>query len=199
MWIRDYVFFPMAISRRWSGRLGAGGMALVTMVVMGVWHGATWVFVLWGLYHGALLAIYRRVRPHLFRQTQYESWFAKRAWHLVCVLFTFSLVAVSELFFRPVGNEDVSALSQCGAMCWALLTNPTTTLASYATIVAVVKICAVLFVLDLAESWSDREEAVLSWPTLVRRLLQAIMLFSMMNALSSQETSLGQPFRYFQV
>ena len=199
MWIRDYVFFPMAVSRRWSKKLGAGGLVLVTMVIMGLWHGATWVFVLWGLYHGFILAIYRRVRPYLFRNTQYESRLAKTGWHIVCVLFTFSLVAVSELFFRPGGNGEVSSLSQCGSMCWALLTNPTTILASTATIAAVVKICAVLFVLDLAESWSDSEETVLSWPTLLRRLVQAIMLFSMMNALTSQDTSLGQPFRYFQV
>ena len=56
-WIRDYIYFPLAVSKRWH-RLGAGGLAIVTMVLMGFWHGANWVFVAWGLFHGILLAIY---------------------------------------------------------------------------------------------------------------------------------------------
>jgi len=53
-WIRDYVFFPLAArgrSARW--RLLA---VIVAMVIFGAWHGLAATFLLWGLYHGLLLA-----------------------------------------------------------------------------------------------------------------------------------------------
>ncbi len=53
-WIRDYVFFPLATRRKSSGwRLFA---VVVAMVVFGAWHGLAATFLLWGLYHGLLLA-----------------------------------------------------------------------------------------------------------------------------------------------
>ena len=69
-WFRDYVFFPLsfAFSRRieegrWLGlradlRIYAGA-TLVTFLLSGLWHGASWNFVLWGAYHGVLLVLAR--------------------------------------------------------------------------------------------------------------------------------------------
>ena len=53
-WIRDYVFFPLATRRRSFGwRLLA---VVVAMVIFGAWHGLAATFLLWGLYHGLVLA-----------------------------------------------------------------------------------------------------------------------------------------------
>jgi D-alanyl-lipoteichoic acid acyltransferase DltB (MBOAT superfamily) len=56
-WFRDYVFFPLGgpygKTIRWIRNV------LVTFVVTGLWHGAGWNFVLWGLYHGGLLCLHR--------------------------------------------------------------------------------------------------------------------------------------------
>ena len=56
-WFRDYVYIPLGGSR-------AGGSAwarnvLVTFLLSGLWHGASWNYVLWGLYHGLLLVATR--------------------------------------------------------------------------------------------------------------------------------------------
>src|SRR4051812_20491918 len=56
-WLRDYLYIPL------GGNRGRGWQTnrnlLITMVLGGLWHGAAWTFVLWGVYHGALLIAYR--------------------------------------------------------------------------------------------------------------------------------------------
>jgi len=52
-WFRDYVFIPLGGSRRGPWRVAANLM--ITFLVSGFWHGASWNYVLWGAYHGLLL------------------------------------------------------------------------------------------------------------------------------------------------
>ena len=56
-WVRDYMFIPF--SRGKKGRLVLYRNTVVVMVLIGLWHGANWTFVLWGAYHGFLLIGYR--------------------------------------------------------------------------------------------------------------------------------------------
>jgi len=64
-WFRDYVYIPLGGSRRGPWR--EAGNILITFLVSGLWHGASWNYVLWGAYHGMLLLIARMARllwPH---------------------------------------------------------------------------------------------------------------------------------------
>ena len=56
-WLRDYLYIPLGGSRgtEWQTRRNL----LLTMVLGGLWHGAAWTFVIWGLYHGLLLVVSR--------------------------------------------------------------------------------------------------------------------------------------------
>ena len=56
-WFRDYVYIPLGGSRRGPARQAANLM--ITFVVSGLWHGASWNYVLWGAYHGMLLVLSR--------------------------------------------------------------------------------------------------------------------------------------------
>jgi D-alanyl-lipoteichoic acid acyltransferase DltB (MBOAT superfamily) len=56
-WVRDYMFMPFSRGRK--GRLVLYRNILVVMVLIGLWHGANWTFVMWGAYHGLLLIGYR--------------------------------------------------------------------------------------------------------------------------------------------
>jgi alginate O-acetyltransferase complex protein AlgI len=58
-WLRDYLYIPLGGSR--GGRLATQRNLILTMVLGGLWHGAAWNFVLWGLLHGVALAIERVV------------------------------------------------------------------------------------------------------------------------------------------
>ena len=55
-WLRDYVFTPLGgVSRQPSKQ---ARNLLITMALAGLWHGAAWTFVVWGIYHGVLMAAY---------------------------------------------------------------------------------------------------------------------------------------------
>ncbi len=56
-WFRDYVYIPLGGTRRGPWRAAANIM--ITFLVSGLWHGASWNYVLWGAYHGTLLLIAR--------------------------------------------------------------------------------------------------------------------------------------------
>jgi alginate O-acetyltransferase complex protein AlgI len=56
-WLRDYLYIPLGGNRKGEARTYAN--LLMTMLLGGLWHGASWTFVLWGGYHGALLAMER--------------------------------------------------------------------------------------------------------------------------------------------
>ncbi len=60
-WFRDYVYIPLGGNR--GGTASTLRNLVLTMGLAGLWHGASWTFVIWGLYHGALLVLYRVVAP----------------------------------------------------------------------------------------------------------------------------------------
>ena len=59
-WFRDYVYRPMGGDRGGAARTALN--TLVTWSLFGLWHGASWTFLLWGLYQGTVLAAYRLAR-----------------------------------------------------------------------------------------------------------------------------------------
>lgn len=59
-WIRDYIYIPLGGSRvktAWGGAI----VVLTSMGLSGLWHGAAWHFVAWGIYHAILLIVYRQL------------------------------------------------------------------------------------------------------------------------------------------
>ena len=63
-WFRDYVYLPLAIGRRWlrARRIVA---TMVAWGLFGLWHGAAWTFMIWGLFNGLRIVIYRSTKRHL--------------------------------------------------------------------------------------------------------------------------------------
>jgi hypothetical protein len=60
-WFRDYVYIPLGGSH--GGRLRTARNIMITFLVSGLWHGASWNFVIWGAYHGALVTMSRLLTP----------------------------------------------------------------------------------------------------------------------------------------
>jgi len=91
-WLRDYLYIPLGGNRH--GRWMTYRNLMLTMLLGGLWHGASWNFVIWGGYHGALLSIERVLRDD--RAVSEE-----RGWlYPVRAIFTFVLVMISWVFFR---------------------------------------------------------------------------------------------------
>ncbi|MEO7359776.1 MAG: MBOAT family O-acyltransferase, partial [Gemmatimonadaceae bacterium] len=101
-WIRDYVFMPLTMHYR-RNPIAARGSIVLAMALCGVWHGAGWTFLLWGLWHGLLLAANATFMRGFFRPTQEIAWRRWLAWAV-----TFAAVQVSWIFFRA---ESVSQIS----------------------------------------------------------------------------------------
>lgn len=94
-WIRDYVFLPLAVMRRepWCRNLVLVG----SMVLFGLWHKASVLFVLWGFYHGMLLLLHRQVQQ-LERKFAWSSQSKLRA--PISWAVTIILISLGWVFFR---------------------------------------------------------------------------------------------------
>ena len=98
-WLRDYLYIPLGGNRR--GRAKMYRNLMVTMLLGGLWHGAAWTFIVWGLLHGTYLAVHKAVterRPARAPQEGFSPWGGLVA--AVKVLGTFHLVALTWIFFR---------------------------------------------------------------------------------------------------
>ena len=56
-WLRDYLYIPMGGNRK--GKVRTYINNFLTMVIGGLWHGASWMYIIWGAYHGLLLALHK--------------------------------------------------------------------------------------------------------------------------------------------
>jgi D-alanyl-lipoteichoic acid acyltransferase DltB (MBOAT superfamily) len=95
-WLRDYLYIPLGGSRKGPGRTYLNLM--LTMLLGGLWHGASWTFVAWGGLHGGALALTRAYQNWRERRGRTAS--QSRAVRLSCVLLTFHLVCAAWIFFR---------------------------------------------------------------------------------------------------
>lgn len=104
-WLRDYVFMNagsrlLRSSLRSRPLVAASVAYLITFLVCGLWHGIDRHFVVWGLYHGMLLAfyqIYRMYVPRRFVQSRVYTGFVVRA---AGTLLTFAAVSFGWVFFK---------------------------------------------------------------------------------------------------
>jgi D-alanyl-lipoteichoic acid acyltransferase DltB (MBOAT superfamily) len=102
-WLRDYLYIPLGGSR--LGRRKTLRNLVLTMGLGGLWHGAGWTFITWGLYHGMLLVVYRVFkRPARSQEKQGSSNGISRA--LRMILF-FQLICISWLLFRAESMDQV--------------------------------------------------------------------------------------------
>jgi alginate O-acetyltransferase complex protein AlgI len=97
-WLRDYLYIPLGGER--EGRLKTLRNLAITMFLGGLWHGAGIGFIVWGLYHGALLVLYRLLPIDDILRRHF-----KRAGHVLAVLVMFALVCVGWMFFRAPSGD----------------------------------------------------------------------------------------------
>ena len=97
-WMRDYVYVALGGNRRGSLRTYAN--LLLTLTLCGLWHGASWNYVLWGFYNGVLLALHRLYDHALGDRPWLKALRAAPAFRLVAILGTFALVAIGLILVR---------------------------------------------------------------------------------------------------
>ena len=107
-WLRDYLYISLGGNRK--GKLRTYINLVLTMLLGGLWHGASWNFVVWGGLHGAALALHKGLRSLLHRPKQYRS----TGWRKVAAVFiTFHFVCLCWIFFRnSTFDGSISMISQ---------------------------------------------------------------------------------------
>jgi alginate O-acetyltransferase complex protein AlgI len=149
-WLRDYLYIPLGGDR--GGALRTQRNLLLTMLLGGLWHGAAWHFVLWGLYHGLLLVAYRAVdRPTASRPL------AVRALR-VGVMFIFT--SYGWLLFRAQSFDQIVAMTSS----LGLARSPDTAALAWGVLLPVTP----LLVLEAAQQWTGDLLAPLRLPVGLR-------------------------------
>ncbi len=98
-WFRDYLYFPLGGSRK--GKIRKYINIFIVFMVSGLWHGASWHFVLWGAIHGVMRVVGEATT--VFREKIYSKLHFQRdtmattIWKMLC---TFGLVSLAWVFFR---------------------------------------------------------------------------------------------------
>ena len=107
-WLRDYLYIPLGGNRKGNVRTLLNLM--ITMFLGGLWHGASWTFVVWGLLHGFYLAV-----EQVLRQTfGHVTWAKHPTSRFAMGFFTFFLVTLTWVFFRA--SDFPSAWSMMGSL-----------------------------------------------------------------------------------
>lgn len=99
-WILDYIFKPLQMGWRSWGQAGTALALIITFLVSGIWHGASWGFIIWGLLHGVYLAVstyYKPYQKRLHKWLGIEKSTVLKWWQ---VIVTFNLVCFAWIFFR---------------------------------------------------------------------------------------------------
>jgi alginate O-acetyltransferase complex protein AlgI len=99
-WIRDYLYIPLGGSR--GTRTRTLFNLFFTMALAGLWHGAAYTFILWGLYHGMLLSLYHVVRKPVEALTATHRVFVS-----VRIFGMFVLVLNGWLYFRAESPSQI--------------------------------------------------------------------------------------------
>jgi alginate O-acetyltransferase complex protein AlgI len=105
-WLKDYLYISLGGNRKGKNRIYINLM--VTMLLGGLWHGASWNFVIWGALHGIYLTIHKMILRGDKPQVNYSYnglyGFGK---YMIKGFVTFSLVLFAWLFFRATDSETI--------------------------------------------------------------------------------------------
>lgn len=183
-WLRDYLYIPLGGSRRGSLRTVVN--VVITMFLGGLWHGAAWKFVAWGLLHGLYLVAERLV----IAIVPPRAFWRRPAVRVLLGLVTFALVSVAWVFFRASSIQQAASILPALVGFGGSLAAPMLT--PGATAVVLVVLAGILVVQWLLRD-SSLEEAAQRCPTAIRVVLLAALLVATLSM-----TGAERAFIYFQ-
>lgn len=185
-WLKDYLYISLGGNRK--GKFRQYLNLMITMLLGGLWHGASLNFIVWGGFHGLML-VFDKLFNTSFLNRQKEGTSGVSWWR---ILITFHLAAFAWIFFRNQTFEGSFLMLE------QIFTNfqPQIFL-QWATSYWAVGLLMVLgYVLHfLPQSWSERtQHFVTRSPLVVQALLIVVVIFIVIQVKSSDV----QPFIYFQ-
>jgi D-alanyl-lipoteichoic acid acyltransferase DltB (MBOAT superfamily) len=182
-WLRDYLYIPLG-GNRYGVRIQYRNL-VITMLLGGLWHGASFTFVAWGLYHGAILCAFRllRIPDRVPTQTPRD----KLRW-LIRVVVMFHLTCAGWLLFRA------DTFGAAYAMAKRIVTDFHVTSAVAAPLVQIVFYGFIPFLAECAIDGEKRLDRLVNAPWVLRSAAYAYMILAILIFHSGQ----ANEFIYFQ-
>ena len=169
-WFRDYVYIPLGGNRTSKPRQAFN--LLVTFTLSGLWHGANWTFIVWGVLNGLYVIPRVFIGEPLARVANSPNWLVRVPTVMFRVLFTFALTVLAWIFFRsPTIGGAWKVITEIASR--SLFTSPLPVLRSMGLLTTVAYAgLAIAFL--LAMEWWQRDKkyalelgdraAVVTWP-----------------------------------
>lgn len=186
-WLRDYLYISLGGNRK--GKIRTYINLILTMLLGGLWHGASWNFVVWGGLHGVALALHKFFRNLLGRPKQYRS---RRVRKFFAVVLTFHFVCFCWIFFRNSTFEaSVTMIRQIFTAFHPELLEQLLT--GYWKVFALM---GVGFLLHFCpDSWQNAcSRGMVRMPLIAQALIMIALIYLVIQVKSSDI----QPFIYFQ-
>lgn len=186
-WLRDYLYISLGGNRK--GKIRTYINLALTMLLGGLWHGASWNFIVWGGLHGVALAVHKFLRSLLHRPKHYRSTGIRKVF---AVLLTFHFVCFCWIFFRNATfDASITMIRQVFTAFHPELLEQLVT--GYWKVFALM---AVGFLLHWCpDSW---QQACSRGVTRLPLVVQAFLLVALIYLVIQVKSSDIQPFIYFQ-
>jgi alginate O-acetyltransferase complex protein AlgI len=179
-WLRDYLYIPLGGNRNGVVRMYVALM--LTMLIGGLWHGAAWTFVVWGMLHGLYLVV-EKLLGKIFK-VKINRWNG-----LFFALLTFTLVNLTWVFFRA--GEFSTAINMIKSMLF--LQPDGKVVLEYFDVIAVFAVTGLLFLIHYYMRNHTVKRLSESIPFWLFSMIWAVMIFLIVIAQGS-----GEQFIYFQ-
>lgn len=183
-WLRDYLYISLGGNRK--GKIRTYVNLFLTMVLGGLWHGASWKFVVWGMLHGSALAVERFFG-------QFISIPKNKGTKVIQVILTFHFVSFCWIFFRARNFDTAFDVIRNITHVRFDLQQWSTILSSYQMVMALI---AIGFVVHFAPS--NLFEKVKLHYNATPLTVKAVILGSMFWIVYITASAETQPFIYFQ-
>lgn len=203
-WLRDYLYIPLGGNR--NGTVQTYRNLMLTMALGGLWHGAAWNFVLWGIYQGSILCIHRAissakatikpaltqpisaVKANSVKTNAVKTWsdHIKKA---LLILAFFHITCYGWLLFRAASWSQIATFTDRLFFnpIWSAPTIPKLPLAAMAGI-------GILILTDLFQYLTDTATFYRRWAIPIKTALYALLTLVTLMGLANSSSS----FIYFQ-
>ena len=186
-WLKDYLYISLGGNRK--GKIRTYLNLIITMLLGGLWHGASWNFIVWGALHGIALAVHKFFRSIIGREKSYRS---KGVRKVFAIIITFHFVCFCWIFFRNTTFEaSVSMITQIFTAF-----HPEVFTQMVSGYWEVFTLMLIGFLLHFSpDSWQNKCSDIIVSMSLV---CKAFILISLIFIIIQVKSSDIQPFIYFQ-
>lgn len=186
-WLRDYLYIPLGGNR--AGNIRTYANLIITFLLCGLWHGAAWTFVIWGLAHGLYLAVHRIILRGKRAVYLWPRNITARLLDIGKVIITFHIVALTWILFKST-NLTI-AVSYFEGLFRFHQFNGIATPVIFAGLL--------IFILDMTQALFKSQTWITDDPRykVARYAIAQLLLFSVLAAAIAHSGTIT-PFIYFQ-